>query len=82
ETSTCRLELPPDMVRRRIHDTFHMSLLRPYQANNDRLFPKRELSRWYDFGQPDKDDWYITGVIGHAWQDDHVRLLVQWSLGN
>ena len=81
KTSNCQLELPQELLNRRIHDKFHSSLLRPYRENNDKLFPGRDATRFYDFGHPDKDDWFITGVEGHVWENNKLRFLVKWSLG-
>jgi hypothetical protein len=39
--ATFKLELPPDMVKRRIYDTFHADLLRPHVENDDQRFPGR-----------------------------------------
>ncbi len=41
ETSNYTLELPAALLKRRIHSTFHVNLLKPYQASNDAMFPDR-----------------------------------------
>src|SRR5258708_39079382 len=44
------LDLPPELKARRIHPTFHVSRLRPFLGNNDKVFPKREVRTYYNFG--------------------------------
>jgi hypothetical protein len=51
--SNYELELLAELVRRRIHPRFHVSLLRPHQPNDDALFPNRKRAELYDFGAPD-----------------------------
>lgn len=80
--SVCELKLPDELVRRRIHPRFHMSLLRPYVANNDSVFPNRDLAATYDFGQPDRDEVYFTSIVGHVWDGQRIRFLGTLSTGN
>jgi hypothetical protein len=42
EMSDYVLELTPELVARRIHPRFHVSLLRAHEPNDDALFPSRE----------------------------------------
>ena len=39
EVSTYKVELPPDLKVRRIHDVFHENVLRPYIENDVNKFP-------------------------------------------
>ena len=39
DNSSFRLDLPPHLKQRGIHDVFHSSLLREHIPNDDRLFP-------------------------------------------
>jgi len=48
ETSNYVLELPEALMERRIVPTFHISLLRPYNASSDALFPDRTQPEPYD----------------------------------
>ncbi len=76
-------ELPIALQSRQIHPTFHINLLRPYQANNDLLFPNRAQPDPYDFGTPDTAEWFVDEIVGHR-HDDEGKLLyhVRWSLGD
>lgn len=82
ETSSYTLELPDDLVRRRVHPTFHSALLRPHEANDDALFPGREARKFYDFGAPDDGEWMVDEIVGHRWKGRAVEFLVHWTLGD
>jgi len=80
--STYKLQLPVALQRRRIHDRFHVSLLKPYHANNDALFPQRIVPGPYDFGAPDSEPFFVEEISGHRWDKDRgLQLEVQWSNG-
>jgi hypothetical protein len=64
-SSNYELELPAELVRRRIHPRFHVSLLRPHQLNDDALFPNRKRAEPYDFGTPDNAEWMVDELVGH-----------------
>ncbi|KAF8868988.1 hypothetical protein BD779DRAFT_1458593, partial [Infundibulicybe gibba] len=67
ETSTYKLELPAVLKQRRIHPTFHASLIQLYHALNDMLFPNRVHPEPYDFGPPDDHKWFMEEICGHRW---------------
>jgi hypothetical protein len=80
-TSTYKLELPAELVARRIHPRFHVSKLRAHHPNDDVSFPGREVNVYYDFGQPTDQEWQVTELIGHRWEGNKVSFLIQWETG-
>ncbi|KAI0370646.1 hypothetical protein BV20DRAFT_916713, partial [Pilatotrama ljubarskyi] len=59
-----RLELPPSMKRRSIHDVFHASLLRVHEPNDDRLFPGRLDTQVLELEDKD-NEWAISKFVVH-----------------
>ncbi len=83
ETLNYELKLPAALQARQIHPRFHVSLLCPYHANNDMLFPNRAHPEPYNFGAPDDAEWFVEDIIGHWWVGkSKLELHVQWSLGD
>ena len=65
DKSVYTLDLPPELVRRHIHPTFHVKLLRSYKPNDDILFPGREALAYYDFSDDPDQEWYVDAIIDH-----------------
>jgi hypothetical protein len=83
DTSTYILELPTALQARRIVPSFHISLLRPYYATDDSMFPNRVQPEPYDFGAPDDQEWFVEDLLGHRWTDNkNIEVEVRWSLGD
>jgi len=82
ETSMYELELPTALRERRIHPKFHVSLLWPYNASNDTLFPNWIQPEPYDFGTDDNQEWFVDEILGHHWDGRDLELEVRWSLGD
>ena len=74
-TSNYELELPMELVKRQIHNRFHVSLLRL-------LFPSRRKAQLYDFGAPDETEWYVNKIVSHHWKGRNIEFLVKWNLGD
>ena len=68
-TSTVKLELLPELTTRRVHPTFHMSLLRAHVPNSNERFPRRDMATCYDFGTTDEPEWFIDEILAHRWVD-------------
>ncbi|KAF8237406.1 hypothetical protein L208DRAFT_1516788, partial [Tricholoma matsutake] len=81
EKSNYDLELPEELHWRRVHNRFHVSLLRPYHASDDAVFPNRCGPDLYDFGAPDNAEWYVKDITSHRWKGCALEFLVKWSLG-
>lgn len=82
ETSNYDIELPEELVKRRIHPRFHVSLLKPHHANDDALFPNRTSVEAYDFGAPNDAEWYVDEITAHRWDGRKVEFQVHWNLGD
>jgi len=76
------LDLPPELKARRIHPSFHVTRLRPYNKNDDQLFPKRKVRAYYDFGDAKDNEWLVDDILAHQWKGNKVSFLVQWNLGD
>ena len=61
---------------------FHTNLVQPYVKNNDVLFPKREAKSYYDFGNNNKQEWFVDKILAHKWTDNNLELQVKWTLGD
>lgn len=81
DTSHYTLDLPEELRKRRVHPSFHSSLLKPHNANDDELFPAREAKKFYDFGMPDDLEWQVDEIVGHRWQGHAIEFLVHWTVG-
>jgi hypothetical protein len=81
KTSTYTLDLPIALKERGIHPKFHVSKLRPYHQNDDKLFRGREAVDPYDFGEPD-DEQEIAEIDDHQWKGATLKLQVRWTDGD
>jgi hypothetical protein len=82
ETSNYDLELPAELARRRLHNKFHVGLLRPHYPNDDSLFPNRKSLDPYDFGTPDAAKWIVEEIMVHRWKGCAIEFKVKWNLGD
>ena len=80
--SNYTLDLPIEMLERRINPTFHSSLLRPFEPNDDERFPHRDTSFLYDYGTPEDNEWWVDEITAHRWVGKKVEFNVLWSLGD
>ena len=80
KTSNYRLELPNEMILRRIDNNFHSSRLRKYVPNNDEKFPLWDARYFYDYGEPEDTEWFVD-EIASQWKGKAILFLVRWSTG-
>lgn len=80
--ATYTLKLTDEMVRRKIHPTFHISLLKPYIPNDESQFPGREATKFYDVGIPEDQEWVVDSILDHRWVKKKLELKVRWALGD
>jgi hypothetical protein len=59
-----------------------VSLLWPYVASCDNLFPNRAQPGPYDFGAPTEDEWQVDAIVAHRWDGTKVEFHVKWNLGD
>ena len=81
KTSNYCLELPNEMILRRIHNNFHSSRLRKYVPNDDEKFPSQDAGYFYDYGEPEDTEWFVDEIASHQWKGKSILFLVQWSTG-
>ncbi|RPD78727.1 hypothetical protein L226DRAFT_433430, partial [Lentinus tigrinus ALCF2SS1-7] len=76
-----RLDLPGNLRRRGIHPTFHASLLRVHQPNDDRLFPGRLDSQIADLEDLD-GEWAIDKIVSHRGNGEDALFEAVWKSGD
>jgi hypothetical protein len=81
ETSSYTLELPEELAKRRIHPTFHASLLKSYSASDADLFPNRPLNFYYDFGHDEDHEYLVIEIRSHKWRRNQLWFEVLWDTG-
>jgi hypothetical protein len=82
EKSNYWLKLPQEMTTWHIHSMFHIWLLCPFIDNDQTLFPKRDAQYYYDYGEPDNNEWIVNKIIRHQWNGKVIEFHVRWSLGD
>jgi hypothetical protein len=81
-TSSYEVELPAQLQAQNLHNQFHQSKLHPYHANDDALFPHREILTYYDFGLPDDQEWLVDEILSYKWDKSSILFQVRWNLGD
>ena len=81
ENSHYTLELPEELLKRRIHLTFHARLLHPAIKNNDACFPNRAAMFFYDFGDNPDKEWNVDLIVDHKHIGNTIFFDVQWETG-
>ncbi|KDQ09395.1 hypothetical protein BOTBODRAFT_74987, partial [Botryobasidium botryosum FD-172 SS1] len=81
ETSNYTLDLPAELLARRINPTFHISRLKPMIPSDDARFPDRDNKVEYDFGKPD-EGFIVESITSHGWVNRKLMFQVKWALGD
>lgn len=81
-SDTYTLDLPEEMCKRHINPKFHIRLLHQYEENDDILFPRWDTQVFYNVGQADEEEYFISEIIAHGWTRNRAKFLVKWNLGD
>ncbi|GBG72826.1 hypothetical protein CBR_g12393 [Chara braunii] len=76
-----RVKLPDYLRQARVHDVYHVSLLRPYRRPSER-FTGRPYERPPPLMVDDHEEFLVSDIIGRRVTDDnppHVEYLVRWK---
>lgn len=76
-----RVNLPTELKRRGIHQSFHASLLRIHQPNDDRLFPGRSMEQVTGLGD-ESEEWAVERIETHAGKGPYQMFKVKWRAGD
>ena len=76
ESSNYELELSEELITQRVHPRFHVSLLRPFEPNDDMVFLNRESKHFYDFRMPDDNEWLVDEIVGHQFIRKSIKFNV------
>jgi hypothetical protein len=81
ETSHYTLALPDKLLKHRIHPMFHAKLLRPAILNDDKCFPNREATFFYNFSDNPEREWLIDSIMDHKFTNNSIQFNVLWHMG-
>ena len=81
ENSHYTLALPKELLKHRIHPTFHTKLLRHTIPNDDARFPNREATFFYDFSDEPKREWLVNSLVDHKFTGNLIQFNVLWEMG-
>jgi hypothetical protein len=76
-----RLDLPPQMKQRGVHDVFHSSLLRIHHPNDDRLFPGRLDDQISNEVDPE-GEWAVESILSHSGSQENALFEIKWRSGD
>jgi hypothetical protein len=76
EDSRYTLELPDELKAQRIHPSFHVSHLHPFEKNDNKPFPKCEVCTYYDFSNAEDKEWLVDDILAHCWEGNRESFLV------
>ena len=79
--SSFRLDLPPHLKRRGVHDVFHSSLLREHIPNDDHLFPGRMDTQIGNTPETE-GEWAVEKILSHAGAGKDSVFEIEWKSGD
>ncbi|CDO71993.1 hypothetical protein BN946_scf184943.g28 [Trametes cinnabarina] len=81
KNNSYRIELPPTLKRRGIHNVFHASLLRVHEPNDDRLFPGRLDTQVFEL-EDKENEWAIDKIVSHRGSGRQAMFEALWKSGD
>ena len=81
ENSHYTLALPDELLKCRIHPTFHTKLLRHAIPNDNTHFPNREATFFYDFSDEPEREWLVDSLVNHKFTGNSIQFDVLWEMG-
>lgn len=79
--NTFKIDLPTELKRRGVHPSFHASLLRIHNPNDDRLFPGR-LASQIGLAAQIENEWKIERIEHHNGTGSLAQFQVVWTTGD
>ena len=58
---------------------FHAKLLKPAVPNDDKHFPNREATYFYDFGNDPKREWLVDSIMNHKFTKNLINFDILWD---
>jgi hypothetical protein len=78
-SSTYKVELPPDLKARWIHDIFHDKVLKLYVENDAKRFLKRKTRIQYDVGNYPDQEWVVHSRTTNGPLGLHSESVGSWA---
>jgi hypothetical protein len=75
------LALPDELLKHRIHPTFHAKLLRPAILNDEEHFPNQEATFFYDFSDDPEREWLVDSIVDHKFTNNLIQFDILWDTG-
>lgn len=76
-----KLEMPPHLKKRGMHDVFHSSLLRIHYPNDNHLFPGRMDTQIAGEDTLD-DEWAVDRIKSHSGSKSEALFEILWKSGD
>ncbi|KAF8289709.1 hypothetical protein DL93DRAFT_2026536, partial [Clavulina sp. PMI_390] len=76
------VDLASILTARGVFPTFHVSLLRPYYASDDAVFPNRQIPPGFDLEGPREPEHEVDEILAHQWNGRTLKFLVKWATGD
>lgn len=58
---------------------FHIAHLRPFEPNDEAMFPGRDAQVFYDFGLDTEEEFEVDEIIAHHWEGQTIEFYVRFK---